>query len=82
MTDYTSKYIDYKNSYISLMKGIQSGGHIDVDVDENTIKDEVHFWGKQLTEHALFLHFGIEDEKLKGRGLKIHLKWKDFMDNG
>lgn len=44
------------------------------------VVDEIHFWGRQLTEHALFLHLGIEEPSLKARGLKLHKRWQSFMD--
>ncbi|MBA2307296.1 DUF2935 domain-containing protein [Candidatus Dependentiae bacterium] len=40
--------------------------------------DEVSFWSQQLSEHALFLHLGIEDAALKKRGLEIHKKFENF----
>lgn len=42
--------------------------------------DEIHFWGHQLMEHALFLHLGIVDDHLKTKGLLLHERWKLFMD--
>ena len=42
--------------------------------------DETAFWSRQLSEHALFLHLGMEDEAFKKRGLAIHKKWEAFRD--
>jgi hypothetical protein len=42
--------------------------------------DETAFWSRQLSEHALFLHLGMETEPFKKRGLEIHKKWEAFRD--
>lgn len=41
-------------------------------------KDNIDFWSRQLSEHALFLHLGIEDKALKERGLELHNKFEEF----
>lgn len=45
------------------------------------IEDEIWFWGRQMTEHALILHLGLEDEehKLKNEAKQIYNDWLDFM---
>ena len=45
----------------------------------NVIQEsDLVFWSRQLSEHALFLHLGIEVEPLKSLGLEIHEKWENF----
>ena len=49
-----------------------------------SIEDEIHFWGQQMMEHALFLHLGLEDTNetnYKAEALKVHNKWKNFMND-
>ncbi len=43
-----------------------------------TAREEVDFWSRQMSEHALFMHLGMEDAALKKRGLAIHKKFEDF----
>lgn len=52
-----------------------------IDTDTATAKNEIEFWGHQLSEHALFLHLGIEDKELKNRGLVLHNKFESFRKN-
>jgi hypothetical protein len=40
--------------------------------------DEIDFWVRQLSEHALFLYLGIEEPNLKAEALKLHQKFEDF----
>jgi hypothetical protein len=75
MTDYKTKYFKYKEKYIALKK-LQAGG----SVDDSEVIDEMHFWGHQMIEHALFLHLGLEDMGLKARALELHKKWQMAMD--
>lgn len=49
--------------------------------DVDAAFDEVSFWSRQLSEHALFLHLGMEDEAFKKRGLVIHKKFEAFRKN-
>lgn len=37
--------------------------------------DDIHFWSRQLTEHALFLHLGLEVEPYKTRAKALHDDW-------
>lgn len=43
--------------------------------------NEIQFWARQLSEHALFLHLGIEDKPLKKQGIIIHKKFEQFRKN-
>jgi hypothetical protein len=43
---------------------------LDVAVDEAT------FWGRQISEHQLFLHLGIEDPAAKQKALRLHKIWE------
>ncbi len=40
--------------------------------------DEVNFWARQMSEHALFLHLGIEEPTLKKQGLALHKRFEAF----
>ncbi|MBA3751273.1 DUF2935 domain-containing protein [Candidatus Dependentiae bacterium] len=44
-------------------------------------RNEIDFWARQLSEHALFLHLGIEDLQLKKRGLELHKRFEAFRKN-
>ncbi|HEV2601840.1 MAG TPA: DUF2935 domain-containing protein [Candidatus Babeliales bacterium] len=40
--------------------------------------DEIDFWVRQMSEHALFLHLGFEDAQFKAEALEIHQLFEDF----
>ncbi len=40
--------------------------------------DETKFWAHQLSEHALFLHLGLEDPQLKRQALDHYKKFEAF----
>lgn len=42
------------------------------------IGDDVEFWSRQLSEHALFLHLGLDDKELKRRAMNLHQAWEQF----
>jgi len=46
------------------------------------LPDEIEFWSRQLSEHALFFHLGIEDEALKHDALILHSDWETFRQGG
>lgn len=52
-----------------------------IDVDMPVAKDNIEFWSHQLSEHALFLHLGIEDKELKKEGLALHKKFEKFRNS-
>lgn len=72
------KYLKYKKKYFNLknLNKTQRGGTI------FDIHDEIHFWGRQMSEHALFLYLGLEDvdHVLKNEAFEIHTKWNNFMN--
>lgn len=77
---YYDKYSKYKNKYISLrnqMDRRQRGGG---NGSPFPLEDEIHFWGRQMMEHALFLHLGLEEANLKAEAMELHNKWKRFLD--
>ena len=49
-----------------------------IKLDSQAAQDEVAFWARQLSEHALFLHLGIEDAPLKARGMALHKEFEAF----
>ena len=70
-------YLKYKKKYLNLKsKMLRGGGEAAF-----SFVDEVHFWGRQMMEHALFLYLGLEDEKyqLKNKAQEIYNKWQGFM---
>lgn len=75
--NYRNKYLKYKNKYL-LAKNNLVGGNNGIPNKELAI-DEIYFWGRQIGEHALFLHLGIEEEKLKARAKEIHDHWMNYM---
>ncbi len=45
------------------------------------LKDAVDhgtFWGRQISEHQLFLHLGIEDAEFKQKALDLHKEWETY----
>jgi hypothetical protein len=40
--------------------------------------DEIQFWSRQLSEHALFLQLGLVDQPLKVRASELHEMWEQF----
>lgn len=42
------------------------------------LPDEIAFWSRQLSEHALFLHLGLEKKTLKREALLLHNEWELF----
>jgi hypothetical protein len=77
------KYLKYKNKYSELKnfkKIKQRGG---ANGTNFPVTDEIHFWSRQMMEHALFLFLGLEDNdnrQLKNQAFELHQKWKFFMD--
>lgn len=43
--------------------------------------DEIHFWGRQMMEHLLFLYLGLEDgdHQLKDKSYGLHVQWKKML---
>lgn len=42
------------------------------------IADDIEFWSRQLSEHALFMQLGLDDKRLKGEAERIHGQWESF----
>lgn len=40
--------------------------------------NEIDFWSRQMSEHALFAHLGLEDPELKQKALETFLAFEDF----
>lgn len=38
--------------------------------------NDIHFWSRQLSEHALFLNLGLEVEPFKSRAKELHESWE------
>lgn len=63
MDDY-SKYLKYKKKYLDLRKMMderrQRGGASKIS-QIFPLEDQIHFWGRQMMEHALIAHLGLND---------------------
>lgn len=40
--------------------------------------DEITFWSRQLSEHALFLHLGLDHPGMKAQAFALHRQWEAF----
>ena len=49
-----------------------------IKADARTASNEIAFWARQMSEHALFSHLGLEEPKLKKTALQAHKKFEDF----
>jgi len=49
-----------------------------IKIADVAAQSEVAFWSRQLSEHALFLHLGLEISELKDRALALHKKFERF----
>lgn len=47
-------------------------------VSKEVAADEINFWARQMSEHALFLYLGIVDEQLKAQGLQLHQEFEQY----
>lgn len=52
-----------------------------IKVNPRVAADEIDFWSRQMSEHALFLHLGLVDKALKQEGLKIHKGFEAFRND-
>ena len=77
------KYINYKTKYLNLKKSINKKQRGGTNGTNFPLLDEIHFWGRQMMEHALFLFLGLEDNdnsnKLKNQAFELHQRWKNFL---
>lgn len=51
-----------------------------IKVDAKVAQDEINFWSQQMSEHALFLHLGLEEPRLKAMALKLHKEFEKFIE--
>ena len=42
------------------------------------IADDIDFWSRQLSEHALFMQLGLNDKRLKGIAERLHNEWENY----
>lgn len=40
--------------------------------------DDIDFWSRQLSEHALFMQLGLEDAPLRARADQLHKAWERY----
>lgn len=52
-----------------------------IKISQEQALDEINFWSRQLSEHALFLHLGLEEEPFKKQGQEIHNKFENYRKN-
>ena len=43
------------------------------------IANEIAFWGKQISEHCLFMSLGLTDKNLKQKADRLHNSWEAFL---
>jgi hypothetical protein len=51
---------------------------IEIKVDLEVAANEIDFWARQMSEHALFAHLGLEDPALKQTALETHQALENF----
>lgn len=51
---------------------------MNLDIGSPEVETELVFWSRQLSEHALFLYFGLELQPYKDYSMKLHRKWERF----
>jgi len=49
-----------------------------IKVAPEVAANEIDFWARQMSEHALFAHLGLEDPSLKQTALETHQALEDF----
>lgn len=49
-----------------------------IKVNAETASDEINFWVRQMSEHALFNYLGLEDPNLKQESLDLHTSLEGF----
>lgn len=78
-----TSYIKYNSKGNNKKYNMMGGG----EVTTSKKIDELYFWGRQLMEHALFIHLLIVDQSIKERAIIIYKNWniflnKTFSENG
>ena len=51
---------------------------VQIKVDAEIAANEIDFWARQMSEHALFAHLGLEDPDLKQKALETHQAFEEF----
>jgi hypothetical protein len=67
-------------AYSQVFLKTNNGKFKEIKVDAKIASNEIDFWVRQLSEHALFLHLGLEDKKLKKQALHLHKKFEKFRE--
>lgn len=49
-----------------------------IKISSKDAKDEIGFWARQMSEHALFLALGLDDLKLKREGIRLHMTFENY----
>lgn len=49
-----------------------------IKVDPAVASDEINFWVRQVSEHALFIYLGLEEPNLKQEALDTHMALEKF----
>jgi hypothetical protein len=52
---------------------------VTIAIDAQDAINEISFWARQMSEHALFNHLGLEDAELKKEALDIHKSLESFI---
>ena len=42
------------------------------------IADDIDFWSRQISEHALFMYLGLDDKRLKSEADRLHKQWESY----
>lgn len=45
-------------------------------INQIPLQDDIAFWSRQMTEHALFLHLLLEEPTLKAQAKQLHQLWQ------
>ena len=76
---YEQKYLKYKQKYLQLQTGGRAQKLMVPDRLKKMAIDEIYFWGRQMADHALFLHLLFEEANLKSEALSHNQRWTAFM---
>ncbi|AEQ60766.1 hypothetical protein [Acanthamoeba polyphaga mimivirus] len=70
---------NYGNNQFNNQFNSQTTNRYQTGGAEFDLKDEVAFWGRQMMEHLLLLHLGLDEEELKNSALQNHMDWKRYL---
>ena len=51
---------------------------VKIKVSPTVAADEIDFWARQMSEHALFLHLGFDDPAFKAEASALHKQFEKF----